>query len=117
MLVGFVAFAVFMLVHIMGNSFRAVVNIGIPLLREKDAEPIAITGQVERIDIQTRNQVSYHFSYDGHTVYGTWLTINGENYFAVSTDSIAPGDVVTVEHLPESRVVLSLSQVETVQAD
>lgn len=108
-LVDFFTLAVCMLTLTVSKTFQVVADIGLPLLQEKDARSAVLTGPLEDVCAQTRTQTACRFSYDGHTVYGTWLTINGEEYFAVTAGSYAPGDTVTIEYLPRSRVVLSIS--------
>ena len=89
---------------------------GFAILQDSNAEPLTLTGSIEAIR-QPERSVDTRYTYDGKTCYGAWLTIGGEEYYAMTEGDFAVGDAVTIEYLPKSRCVLYLAPAESTNAE
>lgn len=86
---------------------------GIHLPFEKPEDAYTATGILQKIEPEGAHaSTRCKFHWDGKTVYGTWLTIADERYFAVSAGDLAAGDAVTIKYMPKSRCVLYLAPLD-----
>ena len=87
---------------------------GIHLPFEKPEDAYTATGILQKIEPEGAHaSTRCKFNWDGKTVYGTWLTIADERYFAICADGLETGDTITLQYLPRSRCVLYLAPLET----
>lgn len=89
---------------------------GVAILQDRSAAPLTLTGVIEAIELPERNAVT-RYVHEGKNVYGAWLTIGGETYYAMTEGGFVPGDAVVIEYLPKSRCVLSLAPAESTIAE
>ena len=89
---------------------------GVAILQDRNAAPLTCTGVIEAIELPERNAETRYF-HEGKNVYGAWLTIGGETYYAITEGDFVPGDAVTIEYLPKSRCVLSIAPAESTNAE
>ena len=89
---------------------------GVAIWQDRNAAPLTCTGVIEAIELPERNAVT-RYVHEGKNVYGAWLTIGGETYYAMTEGGFVPGDAVVIEYLPKSRCVLSLASADSTTAE
>ena len=89
---------------------------GVAILQDRNATPLTLSGVIEAIEHPERSAET-RYTHDGKNVYGAWLTISGERYYAMTEGGFVPGDAVLIEYLPKSRCVLSLAPAEPNKAE
>lgn len=76
---------------------------GIHLISENENDLVQTSGVIEDIIIQYH--ISGHTEEEGRTNCKL-IVINGEEYLVVSVGDLKTGDIVTLNYLPKSRIVL-----------
>ena len=82
---------------------------GIPLARERNAEPQTITGYVEEIQ---EDWSGIRFHYQGRQERGDVVIISGSRYFFITSGNLCVGDYIEISYLPNSKVVLQCSMAD-----
>ena len=83
---------------------------GIYLVNEKEYMSVEYIGSIE--EIEESEQVKGYIDGEGIVICKI-VTIDGEEYVFMATGDLEVGDIVNVEYLPKSRVVLKWTREET----
>jgi hypothetical protein len=76
------------------------------LITEKETDKINVIGEVDRIkETYGINKYSYNNEVNSHAYY---IYIEGQEYYILYIGDIKIGDIVGVEYLPKSKVILSI---------
>lgn len=103
--------SVFTFVLLLTISCSSVWNGGWQVLLEKNSDAITLQGEIQSVEVLESTR-GVKFSTEWGTHFGCYITIDGEEYFAMYEGDLAEGDVINILYLPKSRYVLSISAKE-----
>ncbi len=87
---------------------QAVQNSNLQIWKDKDSTPLVIEGVID--DVSKTNDTTKH-NYNGEVVWGRVITIDNKEYYIATNGWFNEGDEVTIEYLPNSKVVVSIELV------
>lgn len=87
-------------------NYKTLMNGGIYLLEEKEADVVARTGYIDNIQKKSKRIPGYKDTVK--SAYGADITIDGTQYFAATSGDFQMGDRVVISYLPKSHIIMSM---------
>lgn len=82
---------------------------GIHLINEKENDKVKTMGEITEI---RKTYGLNKYTYEGHVTYASYVYIEDERYYIMNIGEYKLGDVVIIEYLPKSKIVLSINDIE-----
>ena len=82
---------------------------GIHLINEKENDKVKTMGEITEI---RKTYGLNKYTYEGHVTYASYVYIEDERYYIMNIGEYKVGDVVIIEYLPKSKIVLSINDIE-----
>ena len=83
---------------------------GIHLTYEKENDKIEAVGEVTKIE---KIYGISKYVYNDQNSFPCYVFIDGEEYYIMHIGNLELGDVVKIEYLPNSKIILSIDEIET----
>ena len=82
---------------------------GVHLINEKENDKVKTMGEITEI---RKTYGLNKYTYEGHVTYASYVYIEDERYYIMNIGEYKVGDVVIIEYLPKSKIVLSINDIE-----